>query len=164
MGEYTVPKDMARVRLCSPPLEEGEYTLFLSSAAASHSGHETVSDLLNSTTEFLSALDPSGNFCVLNRRQILWVQVLYAELAEDYFLSFKDAAQRVASTLVLANGNRLDGELIALTPRSSQRIVDMLNEGACFHHFESDQDIYLVNLDNVVVALPKEETCPPSTS
>ena len=132
--------------------------VFVSPFNATQTGPESVKDLLNDGPGFfpLELKAASGTAIhLLNRHHVLFVT-----LADDEELrqsSGAETAMRRPVTVVLDNGDRLDGFVPVARPRGRDRLSDHTRWGESFWYFEVPPTTMIVNANRVVELLERSE-------
>jgi hypothetical protein len=149
MESYQVPRDRARVLLAVPPRPPERRTLFLSQAAATHDGPETVSDLLSRASRFLPAAREDGPVDLIRTGAIRWILVERPEEAEWRHIDVCVGTPAARVRCEFDDDEHLEGTVHAQTPPGRQRVLDLFNRQQGFLHLENGVGLYLVNPDHI---------------
>ena len=142
-GNYTVPKEVARVTLHPPGVET---EVFLSHSARLHGGHETIFDLVSSEDPFLPT-HPKSGVVLFRKDHLSWIQIHDPLETEETFFETAEYAKRLPVKLVFEDGDELEGSFVVVAPTGSSRVSDIANSAELgWVHFEDEQGHYLVNL------------------
>jgi hypothetical protein len=123
---------------------------FTSQGSARHEGAERIGDLLNSEGGFVPfEIDGvRGSATVLyNRSHVVAVRVLDDEVRQDP--GYAVAARRRVS-LLLSNGERIDGEVRVYRPQGRDRVSDWSRQSDVFRYVEASDATYIVNAAHIV--------------
>lgn len=120
-------------------------TVFLAEFSATHSGRETMLDLLRYSEPMLPMRDLSGRFVLIGRRQIVG-----AECAPE-FAGAGDLADSGPVEIDMTGGHVFTGNLLK-PPGLSDRVSDSLNDHFEFHAIEATTAIIWTNRKHIVKA------------
>lgn len=150
---YQIPKDRTRVVLQPPGLET---SIFLSRSAAHHEGNETIHDLLEDEAPFLPTHGEDG-FAMIRKDLLSWVRIVDPFETDEGFFEEEQVAHRLAVRILFADGSKLVGDLVVVTPESGGRVSDVVNSNRRWVHFEDERHHYLVQLRRIArIVLPDE--------
>ncbi len=146
--EYRIPKrevwadahvlGMPRVRL----------RLYLSEYAASHTGFELPSDLLNGRDTFIPVTDADGAGMVLGRDGIVVLSIA----AEEEPPPVGTEVTSLQVELLLEGGESVRGTLLFVQPEARCRLPDFLNDCDPFFPVRDGAVVHLVNKALIVRA------------
>ena len=146
MEDLRVPKHRVQVEVLLPGGAVRKVAVFLSESAASHSGPERLSDLLNGSQDFLPALDLETNqMTFLARRSIAAARVdpAHEPVAEPGI----PTAHEVEVTL--ADQRTLRGLITYVRPTDRARLLDELNDTHPFLRLVETRTVALINKHHV---------------
>jgi hypothetical protein len=125
--------------------------VFVSGFSATHSGPERVKDVLNGERGFFPfEVDvPAGAPAVLFNRDHVVMLDLESDDELGQIPGYEHATRRTVSML-LANGERLDGLVRVLRPRGRDRLSDHAREGEQFWYLEGPNRTLIVNTHYVL--------------
>lgn len=125
--------------------------VFLSGCSATHSGAETVKELLNSGTGFVpfELLERDGTRTLLYNRQHI-VLVTLPDDAEVRDTPGYDVAVTRAVSLLLSNGTELMGFVRVTQPEGRDRLSDHARFSEPFWHIETPTAALIVNSTHVL--------------
>lgn len=132
--------------------------VFVSAFNATHSGPESVKDLMNDGPGFfpLELKAPEGAAIHLLNRQ----HVLFVTLGSDEELRHSadlEVATRRPVVVVLDNGARLEGFVPVLGPRGRDRLSDHTRWGEAFWYLEVPPATVIVNANRVIELLERKD-------
>jgi hypothetical protein len=122
---------------------------FLAQVSPTISGHERVGELLNAETGFFPFAAEGGDTVLFNRDHVVTVEVFDDEASRDP--GYGIATPRTVS-LLLSNGQRLQGSVRVYRPLGRDRLSDWARHGARFRYLETTYATFLVNVDHIVHA------------
>ena len=142
--DLRVPKRRVPAEVVLPGGRTRRIAVFLSDAAADHSGPEVPGDLLNGREDFIPALDEEdGVMTFLNRHGLSVVRVGRETASGD------DDAPTIPTEheveILLRDGTSLRGLVSYLRPPDRARLVDYLNESTPFLPLHEENALALVN-------------------
>ena len=123
---------------------------FTSQGSARHEGAERIGDLLNSEAGFVPfELDGGRGISTVmyNRSHVIAVRVLDDEVRQDP--GYSVAARRHVS-LLLSNGERIDGDVRVYRPQGRDRVSDWSRQSDVFRYVEASDATYIVNAAHIV--------------
>src|SRR5258708_30177122 len=141
---------------------------FIADGTSLHEGAERIGDVLNSETGFFpfEVQEEGGTNTVLyNRSRVITVQVFDEEAQRDP--GYAVATRRFASIL-LSNGQRLDGSVRVYRPEGRDRLSDWTRQPEIFRYGETDAATFIVNASHIVAVtedsgsrakLPQSTSC-----
>jgi hypothetical protein len=149
-SEFRVEKERidALLTLASGDSAPGHF--FVAQISAHTAGRERVGELLNAEAGFFpfETLDGRGTRTVLyNRDQVIMVTLADNEARRD---PGYDVAPIRFVSLLLSNGNRVDGSVRVYRPEGRDRLSDWARPGDTFRYIESGDTTLLVNIAHVI--------------
>jgi len=145
--ELKVPKRRVPVEILQPGGIVRHVSVFLAEAAASHSGPERLSDLLNGADEFVPAFDEEAQVMTfLNRRSVALARVareIEADPEEQLTIPVEQEVE-----ITLDGGTRVLGVVSYVRPGSG-RFLDFLNERTPYFHLVERDGSALVSRNHV---------------
>jgi hypothetical protein len=123
---------------------------FIADGTPRHEGAERIGDLLNSEAGFFpfEVHEEGGATTVLyNRSRVITVRVFDEEAQRDP--GYAVATRRFASIL-LSNGQRLDGSVRVYRPEGRDRLSDWTRQPETFRYVETDAATFIVNAAHIV--------------
>jgi hypothetical protein len=149
-SQYRVEKERidAIITLANGDTSPGYF--FVARASARYTGPEPVGELLNGETGFFpfGIDDAGGTRTVLyNRRQVVMVAIADNEARRDP--GYDVAPQRWVSVL-MSNGQRLNGTVRVYRPEGRTRLSDWARNADRFQYIETGEMTFLVNLAHVI--------------
>ncbi len=139
MNEYRVDKQEHPVAIF---LSDGlvlEGVVFLSPYASSHSGTQSISDLLNEKEQFFPFRNHEGNFSLVNKQAVSYLRYQQADSEEG------PLGERKEVRLSFFGGETLQGVVIIDLPRGKDRLVDFINSAPPYFDLEGDGCRYVAN-------------------
>jgi hypothetical protein len=124
--------------------------LFTAAGSAHGSGAERISDLLNSGPGFFPfEIHGSGVGATVqyNRSHVVAVRVLDDEARQDAGYA---VARRQAVSILLSNGQRIEGEVRVYRPEGHDRVSDWTRQPEVFRYVEAKDATYIVNAAHIV--------------
>jgi hypothetical protein len=146
-SEFRVEKQRADavIMLTSGTCVTGHF--FLAQASPTISGRERVGELLNAEAGFFPFEDEAGETVLYNRDHVVAVEVFDDEAGRDP--GYAIATPRTVSVL-LSNGQRLEGSVRVYRPLGRDRLSDWARHGPRFRYLETTYATFLVNVDHIV--------------
>jgi hypothetical protein len=123
---------------------------FIADGTPRREGAERIGDLLNSETGFFPfevQQEGGTNTVLYNRSRVITVQVFDEEAQRDP--GYAVATRRFASIL-LSNGQRLDGSVRVYRPEGRDRLSDWTRQPEVFRYVETDAATFIVNAAHIV--------------
>ena len=158
MSELWIEKQRVEATVTLSDGRSMQGCVFVSAFNATHTGPESVKDLMNDGPGFfpleLKASDGAA-IHLLNRQHVLFVT-----LANDEELrqsADADVATRRSVTVVLDNGARLEGYVPVTGPRGRDRLSDHTRWGEAFWYLEVPPATVIVNANRVIELLERSE-------
>lgn len=145
MSDYRVAKLEAPASLYLTNSRVIRGTVFLAEFSATHSGPETILDLVSSTEPMLPMLDLSGRFVLLGRNHIVAVQTSPALAGAQNVLS------QVYAQIETTGGHTFMGDLHVPTG-FGDRISDAFNGAFEWHALESGADLTWLSRRHIIKA------------
>lgn len=145
MNDYRVAKLEAPASFYLTNSKVVRGTVFLAEFSATHSGSETILDLVSSPEPMLPMLDLSGRFVLLGRRQIVAVQTA-PELA-----GAQNVLSQVAAQIESAGGHVFMGDLHVPTG-FGDRISDAFNGTFEWHALKSGAAVTWLSRRHIIKA------------
>lgn len=148
-ARYRVPKHKVPAEIRTD-LGTLRVQLFLSETAERHTGAERPSDLLNGTPSFVPVEEDDGRIAFLRREAALTVTVAQKDElpdAEPFDVVVSELATAERISVLLDDGETLEGSVRYQLPEDRSRIQDFLNDATLFFplHHEDGQRISFVN-------------------
>ena len=113
-------------------------TVFLAQYAHSHSGEQTLLDLLLEEDPFLPAKAENGNFHLVRKGMISHIR---CQVELDPLLEYTIRQVKVC----FPGGNSLAGQIKIDLPPNFARLTEYINDGNEFFPFFQDEQSYLIN-------------------
>jgi hypothetical protein len=152
MSQFRVEKRRVEAELTLATGATRRGCFFLAGSNPRQAGPERVGDLLNAESGFFpfDTNGPSGPETVLINR----AHVVYVRLAEHTDEARRDAGYELATerhvTMVLSNGDRLDGAVRVFCPQGRDRLSDYARSQTAFRYLESRDATFVVNSSHIV--------------
>lgn len=139
MNQYRVDKreQPATLFLADGVVQEG--VLFLSPFSQSHSGEQSLLELLRDREVFIPFRRHDGGFCLINKDSITHLR--YNPISE-FIPPFGD---RVMVRITFFGGELLQGSIALDMPEGQNRLQDYLNAAPGFFPLDSGDAHYIVN-------------------
>ena len=125
--------------------------VFLSAAAYSHMGQQTLLDLLKDPGDFFPFRSEAGDFCVTNKQTITHIRYEPPEQEEEY----QSLGNREDVEIKFAGGEQLGGTVTIEMPEGRNRLFDFINAMKGFFLIKNEEAHYLVNVSQVRDINPK---------
>ena len=125
--------------------------VFLSAAAYSHMGQQTLLDLLKEPGDFFPFRSEAGEFCVTNKQTITHIRFKPSEQEEEY----KSLGAREDVEIKFVGGEQLRGTLVIVMPEGRNRLFDFINVMEGFFLIQNEEAHYMVNVSHVRDISPK---------
>ena len=145
MNDYRVAKLEAPASFYLTNSKVIRGTVFLAEFSATHSGPETILDLVSSTEPMLPMLDLSGRFVLLGRSQIVAVQI------SPEFAGAQNVLSQVTAQIETAGGHTFMGDLDVPTG-FGDRISDAFNGTFEWHALKSGSAVTWLSRRHIVKA------------
>lgn len=149
-SEFRVEKRRADAVVTLVTGETVNGCFFTAEGSARHHGAERIGDLLNTESGFVPfELHAAGGVSTVlyNRGHVIAVRVLDDEARQDP--GYAVAARRRVS-LLLSNGERVDGDVRVYRPQGRDRVSDWTRQSDAFRYVEADGATYIVNAAHIV--------------
>ena len=146
-SEFRVEKQRAHAILTVAGGREIVGHFFLAQASATLTGRERVAELLNAERGFFPFADDRGETALYNRDHVLMVQVSDDEARLDP--GYDVATERRVSVL-MSNGQRLQGTVRVYRPEGRDRLSDWARHGPRFRYLEAGPITLVINVDHIV--------------
>jgi hypothetical protein len=148
MEELRVPKRRARVQLILDGGSSRTVDVFLTDFAATHTGPERLSDVLNGQAQFIPVVDSGSNAVFfLNRTSVAVARVAADVEGEDAGHHTIPTEHEVEITVV--GGTKLKGLVTYVMPSDRSRLTDYLNEPTRFIKLIESDGVALINKAHV---------------
>ncbi len=151
---YQVPKRSVLVEITLAGRSPLTLRLFLSEQAATRTGGERLSDLLNGPDGFLPASDNEDQVVFLHRQAVLCLSVdADSEFGGEHASAEDLAPEHAISTqveILMDNGDCMTGELRYLMPEGSRRLQDLLNQPEKFLILRDGERAHLINKGHIL--------------
>ena len=125
--------------------------VFLSAAAYSHKGQQTLLDLLKDPGNFFPFRSETEKFCVTNKQTITHVRFEPPEQEEEY----QSLGDREDVEIKFVGGEQLRGTLVIEMPEGRNRLFDFINAMQGFFLLQNEEAHYMVNVSQVRDISPK---------
>ncbi len=119
--------------------------VFLSASAYSHTGQQTLIDLMKEPGAFFPFRSETGAFCVANKGTITHIRFDPPEEASAY----ESLGDREDVDIKFVGGEQLSGTLTIEMPEGRNRLFDFLNAMNGFFLLQNQEAFYLVNIAQV---------------
>jgi hypothetical protein len=132
--------------------------VFVCGFTATHSGPESVKDLMNDGPGFfpLEVEGPNGpEIHLLNRGHVLFVTLASDEEVRQ--APGAEVATRHRVAIVLDDGTRLDGLVPVARPRGRDRLSDHTRWGEAFWYLEVPPTAVIVNASRVIELVERDQ-------
>ena len=127
--------------------ESGDF--FVAPNSASHTGRESIAELLNGERSYIPLESRAGAVVLLQKRSIVMVLLEADEMRKDL------AYQRpITAQVCFLSGESMEGTVYLDLPKSHSRLSDFLNYSKAFFYFEVGDKDYLVNSQFVKMVCP----------
>lgn len=151
---YQVPKHSIPAEITLVGYAPQSFRLFLSDQAATRTGGERPSDLLNGPNSFLPASDSENRVVFMNRDAVLSLSVdAESEFGGEHAGAEDLAPQYAISTqveILMDNGSSIRGKLRYLMPEGSRRLQDLLNLPYQFLTLRDGKQAHLINKRHIL--------------
>ena len=144
LEELRVPKRRVLAQIVLPGGETREVFVFLAEATPEHNGGERLSDLLNSGTKFLPAMDATTEAMLLVNAASIAVARVHAAhepRGEDQLNILTEYEVEVR----LVDGQQLEGLITYVMPEGRARLTDYFNQAQPFLRLVQGGRVALVN-------------------
>jgi hypothetical protein len=148
LEELRVPKRRVGAQIVLPGGETRDVFVFLAEAAPERSGGERLSDLFNSGTKFLPAMDAKTEATLLVNAAsiaVARVEAAYEPREEDQLTILTEYEVEVR----LVDGQRLKGLITYVMPEGRERLTDYFNDAQPFLRLVQGSQVALVNKRHV---------------
>lgn len=139
MSLYRVDKREQPVALFLSDQVVHEGVVFLSPFASTHSGEETLLDLLREKDHFLPFRDGEGRFILVNKNAVTHVR--YEGKTEDEPV----IGDRIRVRIAFFGGGVLEGTIVLDMPEEKNRLLDYVNASPGFFALEGGDARYIAN-------------------
>ena len=146
MSSLVVDKIKCKVTLYMADQSQTTGYFFLSPYSESGVGAQTVYEILTLKDRFIPFENTQGEFCFLNKSQIIWVTKLFDEGGPDADVPTK--VRRIS--VFLRDGKIFRGDVVKAMPEGKNRLSDLLNEFSVFLEMKEDRREILINMDYVI--------------
>ncbi len=139
MNEYRVDKREHPVVLF---LADGlvlEGVVFLSAYASTHTGAQTMLDLLREDGTFLPFRSHDGNFTLVSKNAITHLRYPSQGATDAAF------GDQVKVRLTFFGGETLQGTIVIDMPQGKNRLIDYVNASPGFFNLQGDEACYIAN-------------------
>jgi hypothetical protein len=119
--------------------------VFLSACAYSHTGQQSLLDLMRGPGDFFPFRTDAGAFCVANKQTITHIR--FDPPAEA--LAYKSIGDREDVDIKFVGGEQLSGTVTIERPEGRNRLFDFFNLLKDFFLLQSQEAYYLVNVKQV---------------
>ena len=145
MNDYRVAKleTPASLYLTNSTVVRG--TLFLAEFSATHSGHETVLDLVRSSSPMLPMHDQAGRFFLVGRQHIVGTEVSAGSAGA------KNLVSSVPARIETTGGHIFQGRL-SIPAGMGDRISDALNGDFDWHALQTGSVITWLSRQHIIKA------------
>jgi hypothetical protein len=127
--------------------ESGDF--FVSPRSASHTGRESIAELLNGERSYIPLESRAGAVVLLQKRSIVMVLLEADEMTKDL------AYQRpITAQVCFLSGESMEGTVYLDLPKSHSRLSDFLNYSKAFFYLDVGDKDYLVNSRFVKMVCP----------
>lgn len=149
MSEFRVEKrrEAAEITLTTGDTIAGHF--FLSGSSPLHAGPERVGDLLNLDPGFFPFQMPKGDTALINRAHVVKV-VLPAHVIEAQLDDAYGVATRRQVSILLSNGEKVDGHVAVYRPAGRDRLSDYAHTDERFRYVEQSDRTLLINSLHIV--------------
>lgn len=152
MSEYQVEKQQAAVTIYLVDGQVREGALFLSPFSSTHSGAQTLIELLHEEEPFVPFLRSDEAFLILNKKQISHVRYQPTETDQPRI------GDSVNVTITFINGKELSGSTTLETPEGKGRMLDYLNSKPGYFSLDCGDGVhYLVNPRVIIEVADKKQ-------
>lgn len=127
--------------------ESGDF--FVSPSSASHTGRESIAELLNGERSYIPLESRAGEVVLLQKRSIVMVLLEADEMRKD--LAYQ---RRITAQVRFLSGESMEGTVYLDLPKSHSRLSDFLNYSKAFFYLEVGDKDYLVNSQFVKMVCP----------
>jgi len=119
--------------------------VFLRDSACSHSGRQTLADLLGEKGDFLAFRSAAGSFCLVNKTAITHLRCDQIPRSE----ALSPLGTSLEVLINFAGGEQLRGTLTIERPEECPRLSDFINAQSGFCALHSGEAHYLVNIAQI---------------
>ena len=127
--------------------ESGDF--FVSPSSASHTGRESIAELLNGERSYIPLESRAGEVVLLQKRSIVMVLLEADEMRKD--LAYQ---RRITAQVRFLSGESMEGTVYLDLPKSRSRLSDFLNYSKAFFYLEVGDKDYVVNSQFVKMVCP----------
>ena len=127
--------------------ESGHF--FVSPHSASHTGRESIAELLNGERSYIPLESETGAVVLLQKRSIVMVLLEADEMRKDLVYQ-----RRITAQVCFLSEDSMEGTVYLDLPKSHSRLSDFLNYSKAFFYFEAGGKDYLVNSRCVKMVCP----------
>ena len=151
MSIYRVEKSELPVVIFQADGSVMKGVVFLSAAAYSHMGKQTLLDLMKEPGDFFPFRSDSVGFCVTNKQTITHVR--FDPPAEDP--EYQSLGDREDVEIKFVGGEQLAGTVTIEMPEGKSRLFDFVNAMEGFFLLQNQEAHYLVNVKQIRDISPK---------
>jgi hypothetical protein len=149
-SEYRFEKQRAEAVIILVANDSITGCFFTAAGSPNRAGAERIGDLLNSDPGFFPFevhADQDTTTVLYNRAHVIAVRVLDDEVRRDPGYA---VARRHGVSILLSNGERLDGEVRVYRPEGRDRLSDWTRQPEVFRYVETSDATYIINALHIV--------------
>jgi hypothetical protein len=151
MSIYRVEKSELQIILFQADGSVMKGVVFLSAAAYSHMGKQTLHDLMKEPGAFFPFRSEDGDFCVANKKTITHIR--FDPPTEEP--GHQSLGDREDVDIRFVGGEQLSGTVTIEMPEGKSRLFDFLNAMEGFFLLQNQDAHYLVNVEQLRDVSPK---------
>ena len=145
MSVYRVEKNELPVVVFQADGSVMKGVVFLSASAYSHTGQQTLLDLMRESGDFFPFRSDAGAFCVANEQSITHIRYNPPEkTSRDNSLGSREDVD-----IKFVGGEQLSGTVTIEMPEGRTRLIDYMNAMQGFFLLQNQEAYYLVNIKQV---------------
>lgn len=149
MSEYQVEKKKVSVTLELVDGQTRDGVIFLSPFSSSHSGPQTLLDLMSEEEPFAPFVGGDNDFLLINKAQISHIR--YQKEPDDKPV----LGTPLVVTVTFTNSRQLTGTVVLEVPEGKSRLIDFMNSNTAFFGLKCEDGDYVVNPNIIIEIAPK---------
>jgi hypothetical protein len=145
MSVYHVEKSKLPVVVFQADGSVMKGVVFLSASAYSHTGQQSLLDLMRGPGDFFPFCTDAGAFCVANKQTITHIRVDPPTEASTY----EPLGEREDVDIKFVGGEQLSGTVTIEGPDGRNRLFDFFNSMKDYFLLQNQEAYYLVNVKQI---------------
>lgn len=151
MSVYRVEKDELPVVVFQADGSIMKGVVFLSASAYSHTGQQTLFDLMKEPGDFFPFRSEAGDFCVANKKTITHIRF---DPPENEIVSYA-LGTREDVNIKFVGGEQILGTVTIEMPEGRTRLFDFITAMKGFFPLQNQEAYYLVNVSQIRDVRPR---------